>query len=269
VTDTYQWNAADYAAHSAAQYEWAQELIARLRLREGEAVLDIGCGDGKVTALIGAQVPRGRAVGIDSSPEMIALAADRFPLSRYPNLRFRRMDARALAFEEEFDVTFSNATLHWVADHPAVLRGVQRGLKPSGRLLFQMGGQGNAVAVVALLERMMAEERWRAHFEGFTFPYSFYGPEEYRAWLAEAGLEAIRAELVPKDMRHRGGEGLAGWIRTTWLPYLERVPEPFRDRFLAELVETYVAEHPTDATGFVHVSMMRLEVEAVKSHGKP
>ena len=43
------WDAVDYAGHSEAQYQWAQELIAGLHLRGSETVLDIGCGDGKVT----------------------------------------------------------------------------------------------------------------------------------------------------------------------------------------------------------------------------
>jgi trans-aconitate 2-methyltransferase len=219
-----QWNADDYHRHSAAQQAWARELIAKLNLGGDEYVLDIGCGDGKVTAELVAHLPRGALVGVDSSREMIEFARQAFPPERHPRLRFELMDARALRFEEEFDIVFSNATLHWVVDHTPVLAGIARALVPGGRALLQMAGRGNAAAVVETMDGVIAEPEWRGHFEGFSFPYGFHAPGEYRAWLEAAGLRALRVELFAKDMAQAGHEGLAGWIRTTWLPYLERVP---------------------------------------------
>jgi len=64
-------------------------------------------------------------------------------------------------------------------------------------------------------------------------------------------------------MVHEGKEGLAGWLRTTWFPYTDRVPADLREEFLAEIVEAYVVAHPPDTTGGLHVDMVRLEVEAV------
>lgn len=63
-------------------------------------------------------------------------------------------------------------------------------------------------------------------------------------------------------MIQKGKEGLAAWIRTTWLPYTQRVPEELREEFIEELVDKYVENHPLDDEGYVHVPMMRLEVEA-------
>ena len=63
-------------------------------------------------------------------------------------------------------------------------------------------------------------------------------------------------------MVYEGIEGLEGWMRTTWLPYIERVPEALRDEFVAETVQRYVEQYPLDSKGQIHVQMMRLEVEA-------
>jgi trans-aconitate 2-methyltransferase len=260
----YTWNAADYASHSSQQQAWARELIAKLALKGDEMVLDIGCGDGKITAEIAALLPGGSAIGIDSSEGMIALAQQSFPPRSYPNLLFRTADARALPFREEFTVVFSNATLHWIPDQIPVLHGIARSLKHGGRILLQMGGKGNGAYVVSTFERLMSASRWSTYFAGFVFPYGFYGPEEYAQWLRQAGLSPLRVELIPKDMVHAGKAGLAGWIRTTWLPYTQRVPEQEQDHFIADLVDAYVAEHPLDEQGRVHVKMVRLEVEAVK-----
>src|SRR5215471_20815038 len=85
---TVAWDAADYAANSAQQQAWARELIARLKLRGDERVLDVGCGDGKVTAEIARALPDGSAMGIDASPQMIEFARTTFPVSRVSNLEF-------------------------------------------------------------------------------------------------------------------------------------------------------------------------------------
>lgn len=108
----------------------------------------------------------------------------------------------------------------------------------------------------------MAEDRWAGAFEGFTSPYHFWGPEDYQAWLPQAGFRVDRAELVPKDMCHDGLEGLTGWLRTTWFPYSDRLPADVREEFLAEVVAAYIAQHPLDPEGRTHVRMVRLEVEA-------
>ncbi len=254
------WDAADYHRHSAAQLGWAIELVDKLALQPREDVLDIGCGDGKITARIAAQVAPGRVVGIDNSAGMIDFAGRTF--GDVPNLRFEPIDARAMAFENEFDVVFSNAALHWIVDHRPVLRGVARALRPGGRVLIQCGGQGNAASILRSIDWLRERPRWRDAFGDFPMPYGFHGPDEYRLWLAEAGLIAERVELLPKDMVQQGAEGLAGWVRTTWLPYLERLEDADRPAFVDELVTAYLAAHPLDSDGRSHVAMVRLEVAA-------
>ena len=261
----YSWNAEDYAKNSSNQYEWAKELIPKLQLTGKETLLDIGCGEGKTTALLATYLPHGKVVGIDSSEEMVALARQNFPHCKYANLSFLRMDARELTFREQFDVAFSNAALHWIIDHPAVLCGVAESLDNKGRLLFQMAGKGNAQDVIAVLEEMVSEDSCEPYFKNFSFPYGFYGPEEYTTWLNEAGFKPERVELIPKVANLQGQEGLAGWIRTTWLPFTERVPVSLRDSFINEIVDRYIAAYPLDETGVAHVKMVRLEVQATKT----
>ncbi|HUA67282.1 MAG TPA: class I SAM-dependent methyltransferase, partial [Candidatus Saccharimonadales bacterium] len=135
VVQPAKWNAADYAANSAVQQTWARELIARLNLRGDEHILDAGCGDGKVTAEIARAVPRGAAVGIDASPQMIDFARKTFTREKFPNLEFHVMNAREIKFERRFDLVFSNAALHWMEDHQMFLRGAASVLKSGGRLV--------------------------------------------------------------------------------------------------------------------------------------
>lgn len=253
------WNPSDYQKNSSQQQKWAREVIAKLRLRGDERVLDIGCGDGKVTAELARQLPNGSIVGLDASSQMVEFAAKTFP-----HIQFVVGDASRLPFTGEFDLIYSNATLHWIYNHVPVLAGIHRSLKPGARIVAQMGGKGCAQGVLDVLAPILRSDRWRTYFQNFGFKFGFHGPVEYRQWMLDAGLEPIRLDLFPKDMTHDGRSGFEGWVRTTWMPFIHAVPESSREAFLKELVDAYVAAHPPDVRGLVHVDMVRLEFEAVR-----
>ena len=258
------WNAADYAANSTVQQTWARELIARLNLRGDEHILDVGCGDGKVTAELARALPRGSATGTDASEEMIAFATKTFPPQKKSNLKFQVMDARHIAFAKQFDLVFSNAALHWVDDHQAFLRGAAAVLKPGGRLIVSCGGKGNAHDVYLALRPEMRLKKWREFFRQMPSPYHFYAPGDYEKWLPKNGFKIQKVLLAPKDAPYAGAEGFATWLRSTWIPYVQRVPENIREEFISAVTDRYVAKHPSDPSGQVHVRMVRLEIDAVK-----
>lgn len=260
----FQWNASDYAGHSGAQYQWARELIARLYLKGNESLLDLGCGDGKVTAEIASYLKAGRVVGIDNSEEMIALAINKFPFSAYPNLSFQKQDARELSFFHEFDLVFSNAVLHWVLDHRPVLKGIYQALKLNGRVVVQMGGKGNAAQVVSVVHELLEQDEWKDFFKNFSFPYGFYSPEEYEPWLKETGFRIHAVKLYPIIMVHENEEKFKGWFRTTWLPYIHRIPIELRDKFIHAVTGKYLEINPPDQEGKINTKMQRLEFEAEK-----
>jgi trans-aconitate 2-methyltransferase len=128
-----------------------------------------------------------------------------------------------------------------------------------------MGGEGNAAQVFEALKVLLENPRWAGYFDGFSFTYGFFGPEDYRQWLADAGLEPVRVELIPKDMGYSDREAFAGWIRTTWLPWMARLPEGEQPVFIKEFIDEYLAIYPADADGMIHIGMVRLEAEAIKS----
>lgn len=260
----YTWDAKDYGVNSQNQFQWATELLSKLKLNGNESVLDIGCGEGKVTAAIASSLPKGRVVGVDSSEQMINLAKKAYPTEQWPNLQFIVMDGQKLSYQEEFNIAFSNAALHWMLDQKSVLSGVKRSLRSGGRILFQMAGKGNAKAILDIFDELFVLPEWKPYFIGFTFPYAFLSSEEYCSLLIESGLKPVRVEQIPKDMKHNGAAGLAGWIRTTWLPYTQRLPEGLRSKFIDEIAQRYLKRNPPDAEGFVHLDMVRLEVEAIK-----
>lgn len=260
---SFRWDASDYARHSQGQYGWAMGNIGKLGLQGNEAVLDIGCGDGKITAEIAKRVPHGRVLGIDRSEEMIALANR---LVQLPHVSFRVLDAQALDFDNEFDAVFSNSALHWMPDQAAVVRGIARALKPGGRVFLSMGGRGTAASGFKALDAMAHEPRWSEFLAGAASPYHFLGPQEYEPWLANAGIRADRVELVSKPMRHADVAALEGWFRTTWMAYSGRVPEGQRAEFLRELASRASEDCTIAEDGALLMPMVNLEIE---SHKEP
>jgi trans-aconitate 2-methyltransferase len=253
------WDAADYHAHASAQSAWGRELHARIPLRPDEVVLDLGCGDGRLTAELADRLPDGRVYGLDADADMIAFARRTHARD---NLVFVEGDVRTFSLAERASLIVSSACLHWVAEHELVLHRCRDHLDPGGRILFQMGGRGNCAGILAAARAVAAEPAWSPCLEPFTTPWSFYGPEDYQAWLARSGFRPVRAELRPKDMMHEGPEAVVGWIRTTWMPVLDRLPEARRTDFIAAVVARYQRDHPADARGRTRVAAVRLEVEA-------
>ncbi|MCP4680147.1 MAG: methyltransferase domain-containing protein [Deltaproteobacteria bacterium] len=263
-TQNHEWDAREYAAHSATQQALARELIHKLNLRGNESLLDIGCGDGKVTAEISTRLRNGNVLGIDSSADMVSHADSNYPVTKYSNLKFLKVDARKLSFYCKYDVVFSNAALHWIIDHMPVLKGIYSALKPHGKTFVQTGGKGNASEVIKVAKRIVQEKRWNRYFKGFAFPYGFYGPEEYAPWLEEAGFNIVHIELVHKDRIHENKTEFKGWIRTTWLPYIHRIPAGIREDFINHLSSEYLESFPPAQDDTIHTSMKVLQFEATK-----
>lgn len=263
----YNWNPQDYAQNSRGQEAWARELLSLIDLRPDDAVLDVGCGDGRTTASIANNVPRGSVVGVDLSADMIAHASRQHGQATHGNLRFQQADAAALPFVSEFSVVFSNATLHWVPDQRAAVQGIARALRPGGRFIAQMGGQGNFAELVATFENLARTPRWRQVVRFGEIPYRFNHPDAYESWLREYGLEVIECRLVSKDMVHQDRAALIGWLRTAWHPYTSAVPLELRDAFLQEVAAQQAAARPPDEQGRLHIEAIRLQVRAQKPSG--
>ncbi len=260
----YTWNADDYAKHSSAQLDWARELIKKLSLNGNESVLDIGCGDGKITAELAKMLPQGFVQGIDNSTGMIQLAKKSFPSQNYPNLNFINMDARDIQYTNQFDIVFSNAALHWIQGHQSVLSGISNALKTGGRYLLQMGGYGNAAEIIKIVNQIIIKPEWEHYFQEFTFPYGFYTPDDYDKWVINTRLKPERTELLPKEMIYDSAENLKGWFRTTWLPFIEKVPTALKEQFIDKIIETYLSNNPPDPSGNIRVKMVRLETQGYK-----
>lgn len=262
----YKWNAEDYHRHSSEQQRIARELISKLDLKGDERILDIGCGDGKVTVEVALSLREGSIVGIDSSQEMIEFAINKFPVSDFPNLSFQCKDARNLDFDREFDLIYSCNCLHWIVNHIPVLEGVKKSLKPSGKVHLLLAAKGHEDTKVDFEGRLLKLDKWNNYFrdKNTTSTLGLYNADEYRDMLEEVGLEPSLVEEIPTELIFQGKEGFKGLVRTTWFSYTNHVPEDLREELIEDLTNLYLEMIPPDRDGLVHMPMIKLEVEATK-----
>src|SRR5579862_616790 len=138
-----EWDSAAYQRISGPQYSWGQKVLARLRLRGDELVLDAGCGTGRLTAELLEQLPRGSVVALDLSHNMTATAREQLRPRFGDRAQFVVADLQHLPFSSVFDCIFSTASFHWVPNHELLFRSLHVALKPGAWLIGQCGGKGN------------------------------------------------------------------------------------------------------------------------------
>lgn len=227
-----------YERTSAHQKEWGARLIEELRLRGDERILDVGCGDGALTATLAAAVPRGSVVGIDASTGMIRAAEGH----RADNLSFMPLDVLEARFAEEFDVVFSNATLHWIKDHEALLAIVHRALAPRGVVRVNFAGDGNCATLNRIAQELMATEEFRGAFAGFEWPWYMPTVEEYAALVDRSPLRAAEVWGENADRYFPDAEAMLGWIdHPAIVPFRQHVDAQTGERFHRAVAERMVA----------------------------
>ena len=207
------WNPAEYARNAAFVPAMGMPVVELLAPRPGERILDIGCGDGVLTeALVAVGA---RVTGIDASPEMIDAAKAR-------GLDVRVTDAQALSFAAEYDAAFSNAALHWMLDAAGVARGVFAALRPGGRFVGEMGGEGN---VATIWRAVRAELAARGRTSRPQDTHWYPSAADFATVYAAAGFVDIDATLIPRPTPLPAG--VAGWVNTfrTGLMDVGGIPE--------------------------------------------
>lgn len=251
-----EWNAAEYARLSALQAAMADEVLALLRgrLRGDERVLDVGCGNGKVTREIAALVPRGSVIGVDASAKMIEFASKSVDGSSGAatngNVRFEVCDARRLAFQGEFDLVVSFNAVHWVAEseQPLVLRGVCAALKPDGVARLRLVAAGRRKSLENVIEETSKSERWKEYFAGLRDPYLHMTPEAYVALAERCGLRVERVEMKDHAWDFGSAAAFAAFGVVTFVEWSQHIPSGERDEFVADALSRYTAVAGDDHT---------------------
>lgn len=244
------WDPERYAANARFVADLGAPVVALLAPQPGERILDLGCGDGALTAkLVGLGCT---VVGVDSSSAQIA-AAQKLGLDA------RVMDGENLTFQQEFDAVFSNAALHWMRDPNRVIAGVWRSLRPGGRFVAELGGHG----CVAKIKKALVDALNRRGIDGqAAVPWYFPTVEEYSERLVKAGFAVTTIALIPRPTPLPGD--IRGWFETFAESFTATLDPAEKDAYLAEVREL-LRPQLCDESGNWTADYVRLRFSAAKS----
>ncbi len=248
------WNTSAYASNGRFVAHLAGAVMDLLAAKPGEHILDLGCGDGALTedlVATGAYV-----TGLDASAPMVDAARAR-------GLTVLHQNAVGMTFDRHFDAVFSNAALHWIAepDQPAALAAIFRAIRPGGRFVAEMGGQGNIAAIRAALSAVLGAYGIDAEASAASF---FPSPGRYYQLLEGAGFKVHSIDLYPRPTALPGGEtGLERWLATFRSGVLNQLPAAERQEAIAK-VTRLLRPILSDHTGQWTADYVRLRFLAVR-----
>ena len=227
------WNAKHYKKHSSCQSDSGIDLIKKIKLKGNEKILDLGCGDGRLTAEIAKLVPNGKVLGIDLSQSMIDEAKQTF--KGMGNLAFKCEDVSKFYTEEEFDLVVSFSAFHWIKEQEITLKNIYSFLKPNGRLIIKMSAYYKS-----LVSEVYESEKWRDIISSKCKTYFAKTPETFEKMLLFAGFKNIDVELKVLAKNFKDRNELYNWM-FSWVPSLTQLSIEKSKAFTEDLVSNIIA----------------------------
>jgi trans-aconitate 2-methyltransferase len=253
-----EWDAPEYARLSGLQQAMAEEVLSLLDLKGSELVLDVGCGNGKVTAEIAARVAQGGVVGVDSSADMIAFASSHFGPTIRPNLRFEVADARRLPFKEEFGLVVSFNALHWIPEQEQPLRSIRAAVKSDGRAQLRLVPVGKRKSLENVIAETRLSPRWAHYFREFHDPYLHLTPEQYGTLAERCGFRVRRIHTQDKSWDFKSRSAFQAFGSVTFVEWTRFLPEGERLAFVTDVLDRYqvvATEHSSEENTFKFYQM--------------
>lgn len=238
------WDPAQYERFCDERAQPFWDLLALVRPAAGMRVVDLGCGTGELTRELHRRLGAARTLGLDSSPEML----ERSRAFAGEGLAFERGDIADFQAAGELDLVFSNAALHWLPDHPALLLRLARALAPGGQLAVQVPANHDHPSHAVAAE-VAGEPPFREALGGHVRRSPVLPPEQYACLLSRLGFEEQEVRLAVYGHRLESREGVIEWVKgTTLTDYRRRLDaatwERFLERYRERLLPRLADERP-------------------------
>ena len=235
MSDT--WNPAQYERFRDERSQPFFDLMALVEARPAMRVVDLGCGTGELTRLLHQRLKAGETLGLDSSAAMLAksqaFAGD--------GLRFEQRDIGKFTAEGEFDLIFSNAALHWLPCHEALLARLTAALKPGGQLAVQVPANDDHPTHTVAAE-IARQSPFREAMKGYERHWPVLKPEAYSALLYRLGFarQQVRLQVYGHVLDAR--QNVIEWVKGTLLTdYEKRMPAELFAEFMRQYRERLFA----------------------------
>ncbi len=236
------WDGSEYRRVSDLQQWVADRALDGLDFDGVHSLLDIGCGDGRITAEIARRIPDADVIGLDPSPRMISIA----PAAG--KLRFELGDVRTMTYLDQFDAVVSINALHWVVDQRLALSRIAAALRPSGWafLIFVCAGERPSLESVAM--QVLRSSAWQRYFSDFEAPFVHPDVDAWTDTAKSCGLRVMEATVDDLQWDFESRDRFSRWCAVGFGAWTDALPAGARNAFVRDVVDAY-----EEATGSASV----------------
>jgi ubiquinone/menaquinone biosynthesis C-methylase UbiE len=252
-------NPDQYSRNNALQFNFAMKVLKSLKIDIQSRVLDIGCGDGKITSEIAKDANQGCVIGTDISYQMIEHASKTY--SSQENLGFMQMDASQNKFINQFDIITSFNCLHWVKDQQRALDGISRAATSNAKVVLLLSHKKSFYHHA--LDNICSSDKWCSYFKDYVNPRSFFDIDVYKDMLIQSGLDVT--SLVEEDMSYNfdSKESLREFFSSS-MANIKQIPQDKKDEFLVDYSEEFLKQLGCNTQHNIPVTFCCLVINASK-----
>lgn len=218
--------------------EWGQHFAQKLDLTPYKKVLDLGCRQGHISALLAQQYPHQQFFATDNVQNEI----DQAKTYHLPNLEFAVQDALSLPFSGDFDGIFSVGALLWIKDKKRFLQQIYRALKPGGKAFLQFFATHGRLKNDWFLYETANNVKWQSYFKGFKTDYHEISLEAFCRLLQSTGFIIHRAEFVRYPFHFEHTNELKQWFGS-WATHIKYLPLKKQQHFIDQTTQSYLTYH--------------------------
>ncbi len=252
-----------YNNSSHFQLEGVVGVLEESFFLDARRILDVGCGDGKITALLAKRISKSEIIGCDVSQSMIDFASTHYVSTDYPNLNFVVKNACQLDYLDHFDRVVSFNCLHWISNQQKALEEIYACLRPGGKALLVAVSRSQKDDLQFVCGKVVSSAKWRTHFQDFHNVHSFHTNEEYKGMLTEAHFCVEKIEERVHETVFENREIFEKWISPVLTP-MHHLPEMEKAAFLSGIFDELKERNCIDSDGKIHLHFSLIEMLAVK-----
>lgn len=257
------WKPEGYNKNSSVQYSAANELLEQVDIQKSKSILDIGCGDGKITVEFAKKAPKAKIFAIDKSEEMIKFCKNNYSSKNNKNISFSVMSAEKIHTSQKFDLIFSSFSLHFILNIEKFLKRSREIVEANG-LFIAIIPQGIPLRLSRILNKMMRSSNWATYFKNFKKNWNFHSKQKIKNILESNGLKVITLERKMYKHCFTSKEKFKFYLMFSF-PHLSYIPGNLCEKFLEEVAEQYLINQQTTQNGQVKFYFPILNVIAKSS----
>jgi len=250
-----------YDSKAVVQFQLGLKLIDQLQIQDGETILDIGCGTGRLTLELAKRTPNGSVVGLDRNSDMIKKALENLGSSKVliTNTLFIEEDILHYETPLQFNAIFSNSALHWVQETQELYQKIYALLVPGGRLAAQMPAKGSLNKFIEIFMQPIHTLHLSAYFKNWDYPIKFHPPKTLLRILSSIGYTDINIWEEDQQIQFHSPQEVLDFLKTASIvPILSQLPPEKKELYLnclLDIIKQQVEE-------LLNVNMRRLYINA-------